>query len=263
MMKNLNAVKISNIIAFCAMVYVNYLSNALPINGNTAGDLSDKYVNYFVPAGLTFAIWGVIYSWLMVFLGFQIVSFFNENIKAKVDPIIDKIGWLFVLSCVLNVAWLLAWHYEFVALSVIIMISFLGTLLYLFLKIGVGKNTVNGLEKWISHAPFSIYLGWISIATIANFTALLVNNQWNGFGIDGAMWAKIMIVVGLLVTIFVLSTRNAIFYGLVVMWAFYGIYVKRTEIGGDISTSIGYIALFGIGFVALAVIFNMKKWLKY
>jgi hypothetical protein len=262
-MRNINILKIANIVAFCAMVYVNYLSNALPINGNTAGELSDKYVNYFVPAGLTFAIWGIIYSWLMVFLGFQILSFFSLNINDKVNPIIEKIGSLFVVTCVLNVGWLLAWHYEFVALSVIVMVSFLGALLYIFLKIGVGKSKVNELEKWISHAPFSIYLGWISIATIANFTALFVHYQWSGLGFGGDMWAKIMIVVGLAVTSFVLMTRNAVFYGLVVIWAFFGIHFKRAQIADEPSLSIDKVVLFGMGFIAIMLLIRAKKWFAY
>lgn len=263
MQKNLSLIKIANLIAFMAMVYVNYLSNALPINGNTAGELSDKYVNYFVPAGLTFAIWGVIYSWLMVFLGFQIASFFSINIKEKVDPIIGKIGWLFVITCILNVSWLLTWHYEYVFLSVIVMISFLALLLLIFLKIGVGQNKVNNLEKWISHAPFSIYLGWISIATIANFTALLVHNQWNGFGIDGANWAKIMVIIGLIVASFVILKRNAIFYGFVVLWAFYGIHIKRSQIADMPSLEIDTVVYFCMGFIFLLLIFRTKRWFDY
>ncbi|MES2794427.1 MAG: hypothetical protein V4683_00605 [Bacteroidota bacterium] len=262
-MKNSSTIKIANIIAFTVMVYVNYLSNALPINGNTAGELSDKYVNYFVPAGLTFAIWGVIYSWLLVFMGFQIASFFSESLSQKVNPIIEKIGYLFILSCGLNMAWLLAWHFEFVGLSVFIMVSFLAVLLYLFLKIGVGKTKLNNLEKWISHVPFSIYLGWISIATIANITAFLVDNEWNGYGIEPANWAKIMIVIGAIITAFVLWQRSAIFYGIVVLWAFWGIHLKRMQIGDIVSLEINTIVYSCLGFLLLLIVFRTKRWLNY
>jgi hypothetical protein len=262
-MNNLKTLKTANLFAFVGMVYINYLSNALPINGNTPGELSDKYVNYFVPAGITFAIWGVIYGWLLAFLVFQIASFFTKSLAEKIDPIVEKIGWLFVISCIINVSWLLAWHYELVLISVLIMITFLILLILLFLKIGVGKSKTNSLEKWICHAPFSIYLGWISIATIANFTALLVHNQWNGFGVEEANWAKIMIIIGMLVSIFVLFTRNAIFFGFVVIWAFYGIHVKRTQIGDELSLSIDKLVLFSLGIIAITAIARTKKWLNY
>lgn len=262
-MKNLSSIKISNIVAFFVMVYVNYLSNELPINGNTAGELSDRYVNYFVPAGLTFAIWGVIYSWLLVFIAFQILSFFNENLAKKVNPVIEKIGWIFIISCILNVSWLLAWHYEFVGLSVLIMLSFLSLLLYLNFKIGVGVSKINSLEKWISHAPFSIYVGWISIATIANVTALLVNIEWNGFGITPLNWAKIMILIGTIISVLVLLKRNAVFYGLVVVWAFYGIYIKRSQIGDVESDSMINNTTIAIIVVFCLVLLKAKKWFEY
>jgi hypothetical protein len=262
-MKNYNLLKISNIIAFFLMVFVNYLSNALPINGNTPGQLSDKYVNYFVPAGLTFAIWGIIYSWLLVFVGYQLVSLFSKGLAQKVDPIIAKLDWLFVISCGMNVAWLFAWHYELVAISVLIMLLFLAVLLLNFLNIGVGLNKVSQLEKWISHAPFSIYLGWISIATIANFTALLVDIQWLGLGIATADWAKIMIVIGTVITAFVLWQRNAIFYGFVVLWAFWGIHLKRVAIGDAPSLAIDTIVYGCMGFLLLLVIIKTKRWFDY
>jgi translocator protein len=260
---NIKTIKSINIIAFTAMVYLNYLSNALPINGHTPGELSDNFVNFFVPAGITFAIWGIIYGWLMVFVGAQIFSFFNQYLSKKIDPIIEKIGWLFIISCGLNMAWLLAWHYEYVLLSALIMILFLGILLLLFLNIGVGKTKVNKLEKWLSHAPFSIYVGWISIATIANITALLVHKQWAGFGLAPENWAKIMIIIGTLVTLFVIWRRNAIFYGFAVLWAFWGIHLKRNQIADAPSLEIDTLVYFCLGAVLFAILFKTKHWFDY
>jgi translocator protein len=252
-----------NLIAFVTMVYLNYLSNALPINGHTPGELSDKYVNYFVPAGLTFSIWGVIYGWFLVFIVAQIIAYFNKPIFSKIEPIIQKIGWLFVVTCILNIAWLLAWHYELVAVSVLIMLSFLVTLIYIFVKIGVGQTKVNTQEKWLSHAPFSIYLGWISIATIANITALLVQNNWSGIGFDGATWAKIMIAVGFLVCLFMVISKKAVFFGLVVLWAFYGIYIKRLGLQDATSLSIANFASYFLGAIPVIILLKIKAWLAY
>ncbi len=262
-MTKISILKTSNIIAFILMVYVNYLSNTLPINGQTAGELSDKYVNYFVPAGITFTIWGVIYGWLLILIVYQLFSFFSNTIKEKMDPIIDKLGWLFVFSCILNVAWLLAWHYEQVELSVLIMASFLGTLIYIFNKINIGIKKINNLEKWISQAPFSIYLGWISVATIANFTALLVQINWNGFGISPSAWAKIMIIIAVLITSYMAIKKNAVFYAFTVVWALWGIHIKRSQIGNFESVSIDKFVYFGIGLILILVFIKTPKWLNY
>lgn len=252
-----------NLMAFVTMVYINYLSNALPINGHTPGELSDKYVNYFVPAGLTFSIWGVIYGWFLVFISVQVIAYFNESLFNKIEPIIQKIGWLFVVTCILNIAWLLAWHYELVAVSVMIMLLFLVTLIYIFVKIGIGKTKANTQEKWLSHTPFSIYLGWISIATIANITALLVQNNWSGFGFDGATWANIMIAVGFLVCLFMVISKKAVFFGLVVLWAFYGIYVKRLSIHDATSLSIANFVSYFLGAIPVIILVKIKAWLAY
>lgn len=254
---------IFNLVAFLSMVYVNYLSNALPINGHTPGELSDKYVNYFVPAGLTFSIWGVIYGWLLVFIGFQVIAYFNEKVFEKMSPIIQKIGWLFVLSCALNILWLLAWHYELVGLSVLIMLSFLATLIIIFIKVGIGFNKINSWEKWLSHAPFSIYLGWISIATIANITAFLVQNNWSGFGIEPAVWAKIMISIGFILCLFMVLKQRAIFFGLVVLWAFYGIYLKRMAISDEISISLANYISYLLGAIPVMILLKLKSWFAY
>ena len=185
-----------NTLAFLAVLLVNYLANALPLNGKNTGELSAQYPNLFTPAGLTFSIWGVIYLWLAIFVGFQIVALFRSATAARVEPIVDKIGWLFFATCVFNVCWMFAWHWEQLALSVAIMLGFLLTLLRLNETIGTGHSKVNNLEKGLVHWPLGIYQGWITVATIANITALLVGNGWRGGGLSETFWAILMIVVG-------------------------------------------------------------------
>jgi ABC-type xylose transport system permease subunit len=161
-----------NLIGFLGTVVVNGLSNALPFNGKTAGELSDQYPNLFVPAGLTFSIWGVIYILLAIFVVYGlIVTTKNDTQKSL---FIENIGVLFFISCLANMGWIFAWHYEVVPLSVVIMLILLATLITIYLRLRIGRSDSPNTEKYLVHLPFSIYLGWITIATIANFTALLV-----------------------------------------------------------------------------------------
>lgn len=203
-----------NLVLFAGMVLVNYLANALPINNKTTGELSDSYPNLFVPAGITFSIWGVIY---LLLLGYCIVQFRSSNQIA-----IAGTGKLFALSCILNASWILAWHYQKLPLSLLIMLALLVTLIMinLFLK---------GFQANLIKAAFGIYLGWISIATIANVTALLVHYDWNGFGLTDVTWTIIMISAGALIaSVSILNLRNP-FIGLAVIWAFTGIIIKRQD----------------------------------
>jgi len=201
------------LVFFVAMVALNYLANALPLNGITSSQLSDAYPNLFVPAGITFAIWGVIY---LLLAAYCIVQFFPS---ARAKNI--KISWLFIISCGFNGAWILAWHYQKLTLSLLIMAGLLITLILINLRL-------TDLPMRIPKAAFGTYLGWICIATIANVTTLLVDAGWEGMGISQPAWAILMIVIGaLLVSLTIMRFYNP-YIGLSVIWAFIGIIIKQS-----------------------------------
>ncbi len=254
---------ISNLVAFIGTLVVNTLSNSLPLNGKTPGQLSDLYPNLFVPAGLTFSIWGIIYTWLLVFIIWQTTALFNAKQLEKVAPIIDKLAWLFVVTCVLNIAWLFAWHWQFLLTSVLVMLTLLLSLIRLNMQVGAGFSKINATEKWLIHAPFGIYLGWISVATIANITATLIGNQWNGWGLSEGNWGIIMVSVGFLIAIAMVILKNNVFHGMAVVWALYGIMLKRgTEIS-EVSQQIEHTALYTLMGLTVVVIWRFRAWLKY
>lgn len=204
--------KYLNLLLFAGMVVMNYLANALPLNGKTTGELSDAYPNLFVPAGVTFSIWGVIYIMLLIFC---VVQYTTSN-----QAVISRIGWLFGISCIFNAFWIVAWHYERLPMSLILMLGLLVSLIWINIFI---KDMPFGFFK----VAFGIYLGWICIATIANVTALLVAYGWGNFGISDETWTIIMIIVGTLVVALAIWRLDNPFIGLAVVWAFIGIMIKR------------------------------------
>jgi hypothetical protein len=204
--------KYLNLLFFAATIVMNYLANALPLNGKTTGELSDAYPNLFVPAGVTFSIWGVIYILLFIFC---VVQFTTSH-----QAVISRIGWLFGISCLFNALWIVAWHYERLPLSLILMLGLLVSLIWINIFI---KDMPFGFFK----AAFGIYLGWICIATIANVTALLVTSGWSGFGISEETWTIIMIIVGTLLVALAIWRLDNPFIGFAVVWAFIGIMIKR------------------------------------
>ncbi len=204
--------KIVNVFAFGLMVYMNYLANALPLNNKTTGQLSEQYPNLFTPAGVTFSIWGIIY---LVLLVFAIIQFREQN-----KQMIQAIGWAFAISCLLNAFWIIAWHYEQLPLSVLIIVGMLIALLV------INRNLLS-FPPGLTRAAFGIYLGWICIATIANVTALLVNYNWGAWGISQEAWTIIMIATGAILTALAVYKLESPFAGLAVIWAFAGIILKR------------------------------------
>ena len=224
-MKNTSSLKICNLIAFVGVLIVNALANVLPINDKTTGELSDAYPNLFVPIGLTFSIWALIYLLLGIFIFMQVKTFFT---KENGPTYVDKIGWLFVINGIANMLWIVAWHYQYVILSFVIMLVILGSLMAIYTRLNMSNSVLSSSEKWTAKLPFSVYLGWISIATIANATTVLVDNNWSGFGISEEIWTVIMIGIGTLLGLFFLLKKRDWAYAAVIVWAFFGIYLKRS-----------------------------------
>ena len=205
-------IKFLNLGFFAVMLVVNYLANALPINNKTTGELSNSFPNLFVPAGITFSIWGVIYLLLLVYC---IIQF-----KASNNAVALNIGWAFGISCMLNALWIIFWHYGKLPVSLIVMIGMLASLIYINYLI---KDLSFGLIK----VSFGIYLGWICIATIANVTTLLVHYNWHGFQLSEETWTIIMISAGALIAAASLLSFKNPFIAISVIWAFTGIILKR------------------------------------
>jgi hypothetical protein len=214
-----------NILAMIITIIVNALAVILPLNGKTTEYLSDKYPNLFVPAGITFSIWGIIYILWVVFAMYQARDLFK---KEEIDmPFLQQITFLFVVSSIANSAWIFLWHYEYVGLSLLMMIILLVSLLAIYIRLNIGKSNVSMTEKLCVQVPFSVYLGWITVATIANVTAFLVSVKWDGFGIAPLTWTILIVAVGTLLTFLMLALRKDIAFSLVVLWAFLGIWMKR------------------------------------
>ena len=213
-----------NIMAFLFTVLVNGLAGSTTIlGGKNTAQISDANPNLITPAGYVFSIWGVIYILLGVFVVFQALP------SEKGKDYQKRIGWLFVLSSLLNIVWLFLWQFEYLSLSVVLMFLLLATLISIYLRLNIGKSTASLREKLAVHVPFSVYLGWITIASIANAAVTLVSVNWDGFGISPETWAALVIIIALLITILVIATRKDVAYGLVIIWALVGIAVKQSE----------------------------------
>ena len=215
--------KWSNIIAFVATVIINGLAGSTTLIGgvNTA-EISDANPTLITPAGYVFSIWGIIYILLAIFVIYQALPSQKEKEYTK------KIGWLFVLSSTANIVWIFLWQYQILSASVILIFLLLATLIAIYLRLNIGKSTASLREKLAVHAPFSVYLGWITIASIANVAVFLVSEKWDGFGISPETWATLIIIVALAITLLVLATRRDIAYGLVIAWALTGIAVNQS-----------------------------------
>jgi hypothetical protein len=231
-----------NIVAFVCTLAVNALAGSTTLlNGRTSGMVSDLYPTFITPAGFTFAIWGIIYALLFVFTVFQVLP------KNREKPFLFQVSFLFALAAVLNISWLFLWHYDFLVFSVVLIFALLATLIAIYLRLGIGKSAVSSKERLCVHLPFSVYLGWITVASIANVAVTLTAVGWDGWGVEPSTWAVLVICVALLITFAVLVTRRDVAYGLVIVWALAGILVKQAG-----NETVVFIAELGIALVLLA-----------
>ncbi|NMB48754.1 tryptophan-rich sensory protein [Candidatus Kuenenbacteria bacterium] len=205
--------RLGALIAYLVMVVVNYLAVSLPLAGRSTGAVSDSYPNLFAPAGYAFSIWGLIYTLLGIYVIYQLTR--------KDDALLGKVNRVFIINGLLNAAWIFAWHYDVIWLSAIIIIAMLVSLIKIADILRASK------ERWLVRLPFSVYFGWITVATIANITVLLVSLGWNGFGLSEVFWTVLILIVGAVIGSWRLMHDRCIPYGLVLLWAYGAILSKH------------------------------------
>jgi benzodiazapine receptor len=253
-MNNSILLKIANILAFSLTIVVNALAGSTTlIGGKVTAEISDANFTLITPAGYVFSIWGVIYILLGIFVVYQALP------SQKVKDYQSRIGWLFVLSSIINIAWIFLWQFEYLIFSAVLIFMLLATLMAIYLRLDIGNLKVELREKIAIHLPFSTYLGWITIASIANVATALVSISWDGLGINPETWASLIIIIAMLLSLIVISTRKDVAYGLVIVWAFTGISVAQTANQSIVTlTQISAIIVF-IVLVATIIINKLRQ----
>ncbi|NGM67085.1 tryptophan-rich sensory protein [Sphingobacterium sp. SGR-19] len=246
---------IANGLALIITIFVNYLGNAGIFSGNTMATISDRYANFFTPAGYAFSIWGIIYLGL---LGFVLYTGRGLFTRKETDSVLFKIRWLFVFTCLANSLWVVAWLNDYIGLSVIIMVTLLVALLKIILVTRMELDYHPLRRYFFVFWPFALYAGWISVALIANTAAWLTKINWDGWGISPVVWTVVMIAIAGLVNVFMITIRNLREYGLVGIWALVAIAVanNNTANGGSMVVYACYIVTFVI---LISIVANALK----
>lgn len=199
-------------------IAMNALANALPLFGRATGEVSALYPTLITPAGFTFSIWGVIYLGL---LSYSVAQFVHPLAD---DPLPDALAWPLIASGAANVTWLLLWHSLSITWSVIAMLVLLASLVAAYRTARRSRTGAPAeLERWAVRAPLSIYLGWVSVATIANVSIALSGAGWDGWGVPAEGWAVAVLLVGAaLAAAGLVREGDGVFAG-VFVWAYAGI----------------------------------------
>lgn len=248
-------------ITYFLMIAINALANIIPINGVGTGQVSDSYPNLFAPAPITFIIWAIIYGLLFLFLLYQLISI-KKHTESK-RKLYSQINIFFIITNIINTIWIFAWHYHKIQMTLILMIILLLALITINLRLKYKDLDLK--DKLFIRLPFSVYFGWITIASIANVVTYLVSIQWQGFGISQVIWTIIILLVGALIGSVAILSYKSIAYGLVILWAYLGILIKHISenaFDGEYISIILTLILSMILLVAAEILLLKKVWAK-
>lgn len=208
--------------AVVLLIVLNFLSTSIPFGGQTVAEVSEKYPSLITPAGYAFAIWGLIYLTMAIFAVFQL----NKGKKIRLFRIIFP---YFLLNVISNVLWLVAFQHELIGVSVLIMAVTLGSLIVIFKYFYRLKGSLSTTHRYFFQVPFSLYFGWITIASIVNVAAFLSSLEIGFLNASAPLFAMIMLIIGTALGLYVLLSRNDYIYISVLIWAYVAIWVAQME----------------------------------
>jgi phosphoglycerol transferase MdoB-like AlkP superfamily enzyme len=217
--------QVVTVIAYAVTVIVNGAAVAIPLGGSTTGELSDRFPVLVTPADYVFGIWSLIYLLLLAFTVYQALP------AQRADPVLRRLGFLPAITGVLNTAWILLWQYQVFALTVPVMLALLVTLILIYGRLREPDATaMSAAFGWLVVMPFSVYLGWITVATIANISQMLYHAGYRGAPIGEDAWAFVVLGVGFAIAAITVVGRRDVAYGAVIVWAYLGIAVRQWDI---------------------------------
>jgi hypothetical protein len=261
-MQKIRTLSIANTIALVIHITLSYLSQIKVFGKYTNAEVSEKYPTYFTPAGITFAIWGLIYLSLIAFVIYHLYHAFKSSPDHTENIVVQKIGWLFVINNISTALWLFMFGNDLIGFSLLLMLVQLTTLIMIHVRLQIHDASQSQANKILTQFPLSIYFGWISIATIANASVFLKSIDWSGIGITEPAWAITMVAIAILITIWVINRKKNVVFGLVVIWALYGIMLKAKETATPSYEPIEMVSWGGIAIVSFACLFGLIRNLR-
>ncbi len=217
--------QIITLAAILGSIAINSLSNKFPPNGVNIGALSNTLFSsvQILPANYAFAIWGLIYIGLIAFGIYQLQPAQRRN------PRLQRSGYLLALACLAQCVWIYLFLARLFPLSTIAMLGILVPLIVMYQRLGIGQQTVPRRVRWLVDIPISVYLGWISVATIVNVAIALYSLNWNGWGLTSPVWTVMVMAVSAIIGAFMLIQRGDRAYALVITWALIAIAIRQAN----------------------------------
>jgi len=262
-MKKTRGLAVLNVIAFIIQLLMTYMVQFKMLGNKTVGEISDDYANLFTPADFTFAVWGIIYTCLGIFCVYHIVMAYKRNAKHPANKDLHRIDLLFIITNLASAAWLVAWTYSELLLSVLLILVQLVALITVHSRLHIHSPNRTPSGKLATELPLSMYFGWITVATIANIASWLVAEGWDGWNVPASTWTMIMLIITIGLGIIMVIIRRVIVFGLVIMWGLYGILTNLQQQDGKTYDMLITTCWSGIAILGLCCIIQVVKSIVY
>lgn len=203
-------------LSLCTVILLNITASFYSLNGHTTGEITNRLPLLFLPADYVLII-----CWLLYITIFFWIFNFNKTRHEMSSAHRNRVTFLFVISCLLHIAWIFLWHFGLFTGTVITKIGLLVTLLTFYFTFPKRDN------RMLGRAPFSLLTGWIFITTISNISYLLMIHGWSGFGLSDPLWAVILLTASTAFALHFMYHYKDYVMNLVFVWAFIGIAVRN------------------------------------
>lgn len=262
MVKKMEAqgLRVLNLIFFFLMIAVNIGAELLPLNNTTTQQVSALHNTLLTPPGFTFAVWGVIYSWLFLFILFQFGLFRKKGTGDNPD-FIHSISVFFIISCVFNMGWIIAWHYDLITLCFVLIFAMWASLFYAFIRLK--KEATNAREYFFIQMPFSLYLAWISAAMMINYLIMIKTAVPGLLGLSETAWSSGLIIALFLLTELILFRYRDFTFAIGALWAFAGILYHYSMDIGKQELNTNMLLLLAIVVGTLLVSLLITAWVQH
>lgn len=251
-----------SLLSYLVHVGVACLTQANLVNETNVAEVSDRYPSLFTPAAFTFSIWGLIYIALLGFCIYHLVAATKHNDSHPANLDLRRAGPLFIINNIAAALWLLVWVHDLIGISVILIFIQLISLGMIHSRLNIHDHSRSFASKTFTQFPLSIYFGWITIATMANIAVWLLSIGWNGWGVSAINWTITLIAVAVLITVNVINRKKNVFFGIVVIWALYGIKEKRAAADYETFQPVIWVSWTGMAVIALACLFGLIRNLR-
>lgn len=226
-----------------------FTGDIFAVNGMAVGEVSDAFFGdvLIIPAGFAFSIWGLIYFGILALAVAQAWPGHGDN------PHFEEARIPLIANMICNFGWIVFWQSLVFPVATAILVLQFATAVWLYYAMGIpSRPAFSKVETWIRPA-MSLYLGWLTVATVVGVAVLLNYWEWGAFGLSMGAWVSIMLVIVAAVGFALTLWWDDPVYTLALVWGLIGVALRPDQAGVVMVTAV-------VAVLFLALVIGIQVW---